>query len=167
MSADQRNIARLPFEIFDGLTAAATEDHSENCDDQDDHQEDPTAPNSLLLPSPKSPEECLREMICVKLKAVPWTTMTRPLSLENGTTKYQGVQTVGTLLQMTPAALLNALDPLLTYGTYTVHFYDTIVPFCRRSTCSSHAFPHTLAHSFSSGMRRIVATSLSVLRSPV
>lgn len=87
MSASQRKLTRLPFEVFENLIST---------------QQEQEQAQSM------TPEE-LRSAICDKLKRFR-------VRSRNGGTTTMSLKTVGDLLMASPLNLLQALDPLLTYG---------------------------------------------------
>ena len=65
----------------------------------------------------KTPPETLRSSISSRLKRFP---VVKNSGSRNNNTNSASVKTIGDLLRTSKRTLLNALDPLLTYGTYYV-----------------------------------------------
>jgi len=88
MSAARGSLIRLPLGIFEDLLTGR------------EHEEDENVPESALE---------LHTAVCEKLENFR-------RKLRNGTTTVDSIKTVGSLLQLSIPTLIQALDPLLTYG---------------------------------------------------
>jgi hypothetical protein len=93
MSVAQRNLSRLPLEVY-GSVKKVEEDQE-----------------TLSLTA-------LRDDICSKLKAFSRKTYHKETAAAASNT--EGITTVGDLLQLSPVALLHILDPILTYSEFKV-----------------------------------------------
>lgn len=87
MAASQRQLARLPLEIFQPFSVEGGD----------------------------SDAQAIRQAVCQKLQSVPRKSPHHRAA--QSTCSYEEVRSVGALLQLSVPSLVEALDPLLTYGT--------------------------------------------------
>jgi hypothetical protein len=137
MSASHRKLARLPLHIFEGVIVVVDDDDDPDddrlpvlrrrCDPNNDKNNATTRSTSTSTSTSQStskctstststttPEEELRAKICFRLKRFP-------VKSRAGVSKGVSIKTVGDLLRASKRTLLQALDPIFTYGKKCNH----------------------------------------------